>query len=87
VKIAKLAILALVVGACATLYACGGDSGEVAMPPSQPKQTTQMLMTENVLSMAKTTSEVDDPIAVNDDAVSLTPTDDESSGPVSVDGQ
>jgi len=52
-------------------------------PPSQPQ--TLMLSVNDVLGRAKAQSETDDPLAVNDGAVTVNPANDEESDPVSVD--
>ncbi|MFL6604778.1 MAG: hypothetical protein ACJ8R9_26060 [Steroidobacteraceae bacterium] len=84
--------IAMAVGAgmCIGLYACGGhDSPMMPSQPSQPAPPAQpqgmMLSVNDVLGKAKAQSETDDPLAVNDGAVTVNPANDEESDPVSVD--
>ena len=94
-KASNVIALALGVGMCIGLYACGGNNN-AAMPmpmqptqPSQPTMPTQpqpmMLSVNDVLGKAKAQSETDDPLAVNGGAVTVVPANDEVSDPVSVD--
>ena len=92
-KASNMIALALGVGMCIGLYACGGNNN-AAMPmqptqPSQPTMPTQpqptMLSVNDVLVKAKAQSETDDPLAVNGGAVTVNPANDEVSDPVSVD--
>jgi hypothetical protein len=93
VKASNVIALALGVGMCIGLYACGGNNN-AAMPmqPTQPSQPTMptppqptMLSVNDVLGKAKAQSETDDPLAVNGGAVTVNPANDEVSDPVSVD--
>ena len=92
-KASNVIALALGVGMCIGLYACGGNNN-AAMPmqPTQPSQPTMptpppatMLSVNDVLGKAKAQSETDDPLAVNGGAVTVNPVNDEVSDPVSVD--
>ena len=89
-KASNLIALALGAGMCIGLYACGGHDSPMMpsqpmqpAPPSQPQ--TLMLSVNDVLGRAKAQSETDDPLAVNDGAVTVNPANDEESDPVSVD--
>ena len=90
-KARKLAALVLGVGVCLGLSACGGSSGVSVQPmqsmqpppPMQPQTVT--LAVGDVLTKAKMSSETDDPFAVDGSAVAVTPTNDETSDPVTVD--
>ncbi len=87
-KASNLIAYLLGAGICASLYACGGHDRDttpvqpVQQPPGQPQ--TMMLTVNDVLVKAKVQSETDDPFAVNNAAVSVTPTGDETSDPTSV---
>jgi hypothetical protein len=90
VKASNVIALALGVGMCIGLYACGGHNS--AMTPTQPMQPAMptqpqplMLSVNDVLGKAKAQSETDDPLAVNGGAVTVNPANDEVSDPVSVD--
>lgn len=81
-------LIAYMVGAgiCASLYACGHDSNTVPAQPMQPGQPqTTMLTVNDVLAKSKAQSETDDPVMVNNAAVSVTPTGDETSDPTLID--
>ncbi len=90
-KASNVIALALGTGMCIGLYACGGGHDYGTMPsqpmmPSQPSQpTTMMLSVSDVLGKANAQSETDDPLAVNAEAVTVNPANDEESDPVSVD--
>ena len=92
-KASNLIGLVLGAGMCFGLYACGGhDSGMMPSQPSQPSQpmmpsqpTTMMLSVNDVLGKASAQSETDDPLAVNGEAVTVSPANDEESDPFSVD--
>ena len=94
-KASNVIALALGVGMCIGLYACGGNKNAVmAMPvqttqPAQPTMPMQpqptMLSVNDVLGKAKAQSETDDPLVVNGGAVTVNPANDEVSDPVSVD--
>jgi hypothetical protein len=89
VKANNVIALALGVGICIGLYACGGhDSRTMTMQPSQPAPPSQpqsmMLSVNDVLGKAKVQSETDDPLAVNGAAVTVSPANDEESDAVSV---
>lgn len=82
----KLATLSAV-GVTATLItACGHDDNMTmsSQPPPPPPPTMQSLDTAAVLAMAKVSSEISDPITVNDGMVVLTDTS-ETTDPISVD--
>ena len=96
-KASNVIALALGVGMCIGLYACGGNNN-AAMPmpaqptqpsqptmPTQPQPTMTMLSVNDVLGKAKAQSETDDPLVVNGGAVTVNPANDEVSDPVSVD--
>jgi hypothetical protein len=90
VKASNVIALALGVGMCIGLYACGGNNS--AMTPTQPMQPAMptqpqplMLSVNDVLGKAKAQSETDDPLAVNGGAVTVNPANDEVSDPVAVD--
>jgi hypothetical protein len=86
-------LFALLLGAllCVGLYACGGGNGSsMSQPsPSQPMQPMQpagmMLSVNDVLTKSKAQSDTDDPFDVNGGAVTVNPSSDEESDPVSVD--
>jgi hypothetical protein len=89
VKASNLIGLALGAGMCIGLYACGGhDSPMMPSQPSQPappaQPQTMLLSVNDVLGQAKAQSEMDDPLAVNEGAVTVNPANDEESDPVSV---
>jgi hypothetical protein len=93
VKANNLISLAAVVGICVGLYACGGGNGYSGMPqqPGQPMQpmqpmqpTTMMLNVNDVLMKAKVQSDTDDPFDVNGGVITLTPSNDDESDPMSV---
>jgi hypothetical protein len=72
--------------AAACLSACGDHNSSATSTPTPPTPPmTQQLDSAAVLAMAQKTSEVSQPIALNDNAVSLTDTSDTTS-PISVDG-
>lgn len=79
--------IALGAGLCVYLSACGGhDRGTMPVQPSQPAQPQTMALSVNdVLAKARSQSETDDPFAVNAGAVTVNPSNDEESDPVSVD--
>jgi len=92
VKASNLIALALGTGMCIGLYACGGGGHDSPMMPSQPSQPappaqpqTMMLSVNDVLGKANAQSETDDPLAVNEGAVTVNPANDEESDSVSVD--
>jgi hypothetical protein len=76
---------------CAVLAGCGGsDHGGAPMqtnaPPPPPPPPTNNLDTAAVLGIVQTqTSETAAPFEVDNGAVAVTPTGDETSAPVSVD--
>jgi hypothetical protein len=87
VKATNVIALALGAGICIGLYACGGghDGGMMSMQPPPPSQPQVMMLSVNdVLGKAKTQSETDDPLAINDGAVTVNPANDEESDPTSV---
>jgi hypothetical protein len=90
VKASNIFAFTLGAAVCISLYACGGGSsggGSSSMttapvtPPSQPQPTTYSV--NDVLTMAKMTSETSDPTSVEGAMVS--PASDETSDPMSVD--
>jgi hypothetical protein len=85
VKVSNIIALALGAGACLALYACGHDSnsgpGNPALPPASQSST---LAVGDVLAKAKVQSETDDPFTVNGGAITVTPTNDETSDPIAV---
>jgi hypothetical protein len=89
VKASNIFAFTLGAAVCISLYACGGgsSSGSSSMtttpmtPPSQPQPTTYSV--NDVLTMAKMTSETSDPTSVEGAMVS--PASDETSDPMSVD--
>jgi hypothetical protein len=88
VKATNVFALTLGAGMCIGLYACGGghDGGMMSMQPPPPSQPQVMMLSVNdVLGKAKAQSETDDPLAVNGEAVTVSPANDEESDPVSVD--
>jgi hypothetical protein len=88
VKANNLIGIALITGLCAGLYACGGGGSSYNPMPNQPMQPQQpmtMTLTVNdVLMKSKAQSETDDPFNVNGGAVTVTPSNDEESDPVSI---
>jgi hypothetical protein len=86
-KASNVIALALGTGMCIGLYACGGhDHATMPSQPMMPSQpTTMMLSVNDVLGKANAQSETDDPLAVNAEAVTVNPANDEESDPVSVD--
>ena len=84
-KVIKLMSLSIPLAVCAALYACGGSSRNVPQPVSSPPApTTLNLTTSDVIDRARASSDTDDPLLVDDSAVTVTPQDDETSDPVSV---
>ena len=88
--------IALIIGtgvmSCALLAGCGGDHRTGGgrppppPPPPPPPSMTKDLDTAAVLAIVQTqTSETADPFEVDNAAVAVTPTGDETSSPVSVD--
>jgi hypothetical protein len=76
---------------CMVLASCGGDRHGASMPPPAPPppppQMTMDLDTAAVLAIVRTkTSETADPFQVDNGAVAVTPTGDETGAPISVDG-
>jgi hypothetical protein len=72
--------------AAACLSACGDHNSSATSTPTPPTTPmTQQLDSAAVLTMAQKTSEVDQPIALNDNAVVLTDTSD-TTQPISVGG-
>ena len=78
---------------CMVLASCGGDRHGASMPPAPPPppppppQMTMDLDTAAVLAIVRTkTSETADPFQVDNGAVAVTPTGDETAAPISVDG-
>ena len=78
---------------CMVLASCGGDRHGASMPPAPPPppppppQMTMDLDTAAVLAIVRTkTSETADPFQVDNGAVAVTPTGDETGAPISVDG-
>ena len=79
---------------CMVLASCGGDRHGASMtppspppPPPPPPQMTMDLDTAAVLAIVRTkTSETADPFQVDNGAVAVTPTGDETGAPISVDG-
>jgi hypothetical protein len=85
----KVTIATACAAAAGLVSACGGgnhNSPPVTPPASSPPPTSsnQMLDTAQVLALAKQTSEMSLPIAVNGGALMLTDTS-ETSEPISVD--
>jgi hypothetical protein len=78
-------------GVCCLLAACGdshrgGTPMQTNPPPPPPPSTTQNLDTAAVLAIVQTqTSDTADPFEVDNAAVAVTPTGDETSAPVNVD--
>ena len=70
------------VGLCGGLSACGHDHSTPS-PPSLPTVTNYSV--NDVYVKAQTKSETDDPFAVNGSSVS--PSNDETSDPISIDSQ
>jgi hypothetical protein len=91
VKARSLIALALGALMCVGLYGCGGGGGSgMSQPsPSQPMQPMQpagmMLGVNDVLTKSKAQLDTDDPFDVNGGAVTVNPSNDEESDPVSVD--
>jgi hypothetical protein len=87
--------IALMIGtalmSCALLAGCGGSSHSPVQtsggpPPPPPPPPTNDLDTAAVLAIVQTqTSETTDPFEVDNAAVAVTPTGDETSSPISVD--
>jgi len=88
--------IALMIGAaamcCALLAGCGGSNNRAPAqtsggpPPPPPPPPTKDLDTAAVLAIVQTqTSEMSDPFEVDNAAVAVTPTGDETSSPISVD--
>ncbi len=82
-------VIAVAAGMCVVLCACGGggSNGSTAMtptptPPSPPP--TDAYSVEVVAELARAQSETNEPLAVNSGAVSLYPTDDQTSDPITV---
>ena len=71
-----LSSLALTAGAL--LFGCNGDRSH----PATMAPTAQSLDTQQVLDMAKTTSETNDPVPVITGALVVTPADDQTSDPI-----
>jgi hypothetical protein len=69
----------------AVLTGCGG-SDESGNPITPTSNQAQSLDTSQVLALAQQTSEVSAPFAVNNDAIVITPIDDETSEPLSING-
>lgn len=85
-KASNLIAIALGAGVCLSLYACGGhDSAAMPAQPAPPSQPqTVMLSVNDVVTASEKQSETDDPFTVNAGAVSVSPSNDEESDPVSV---
>jgi hypothetical protein len=87
--------IALMIGtalmSCALLAGCGGSNHSPVQtsggpPPPPPPPPTNDLDTAAVLAIVQTqTSETADPFAVDNAAVAVTPTGDETSSPINVD--
>ena len=77
---------------CTVLASCGGDRHGAYMPPASPPpppppHMPMALDTAAVLAIVRTmTSETADPFQVDDGAVAVTPSGDETSAPINVDG-
>jgi hypothetical protein len=93
VKAKDFVCISLAAGAFAVFSGCGGGSsssmtGAMTPPPAgtmpPPMATTQDLEFPQVHDMANGASETMDPIGVNGGAVTVTPTDDDTSDPSSV---
>jgi hypothetical protein len=81
--------IALWIGAtalgCMALAGCGGSNNTASNPP--PAAPTTQLDTAEVLAVVQTkTSETTAPFQVDNGAVAVTPTGDETGEPISVDG-
>jgi hypothetical protein len=86
----NLITLALGIGLWLGLSGCGGHDymappQTMEPPPPPPPPSTVTLAVADVLTKAKAVSETDDPLTVNDGSVTVTPVNDETSDPVSVD--
>lgn len=89
-KVSNVMALALGAGMCIGLHACGGHDHATLPPqpmiPSQPSQPmATALSVSDVLGKANAQSETGDPLAVDAEAVTINPQNDEESDPVSVD--
>lgn len=85
--------IALWIGAtalgCMALAGCGGSNNTASNPPppTVPAAPTTQLDTAEVLAVVQTkTSETTAPFQVDNGAVAVTPTGDETGEPISVDG-
>jgi len=77
---AKTLLGSLALTASALLFGCNGDSSH----PTTMAPTSQSLDTQQVLDMAKTTSETSDPVPVITGALVVTPADDQTSDPITM---
>lgn len=90
-KARNLIAFALGTGLWLGLSGCGGHGyitpppQTMQPPPPPPPPQTVALAVGDVLTRAKAVSETDDPLMVDGGAVTVTPTNDETSDPVSVD--
>jgi hypothetical protein len=78
----------LIVGSSSVLLlvaSCGGHDHMAQNPPPPPGPTTQSLSTADVLAQARMPSETMEPYVVDDGALTLTDTSDETE-PASVNG-
>jgi hypothetical protein len=81
-NIKSILMLSVVTSTALTLQGCGGGGpSSVGLPPAAPAQT---LDTANVLSVTQSSTETDDPLAVNGGAVVVANASDETSDPVAV---
>ena len=79
-----------------TAVGCGGGGGQAMTSPTSPSTPsspsspssgsagTQIYNVSDVQALAKTTSETADPVVIDDNAVMLTPPNDDTSDPVAV---
>jgi hypothetical protein len=71
---------------CLALIGCGGGDA-ASTPTSAPTAPPTQLDTAEVLAIVQTrTSDTTEPFAVDNGAVTVTPADDETGEPISVDG-
>jgi hypothetical protein len=77
---AKILLGGMALAGSTLLFGCNGASNH----PATMAPTSQTLSTQQVLDMAKTTSETSDPVPVITGALVVTPADDQSSDPIAV---
>lgn len=71
--------------ACLGLISCGGGDG-YGNSGSPTSGQTQTLDTEQVLALAQQRSDISEPFPVNNGATVITPPDDQTAEPISING-